>query len=128
MCVFIFAQAGDGDAVTGFVTKNPPGEVDEDVRAREVRDGVPEGDYKAEVLTAQQNRITSIVKVIIESSCISSSASLLIIVCLWQVIAHYEAGTITPFSVLGLTLTQEVRSMLEKNLFGERFRPPCHHC
>lgn len=55
-----FLQAGEGDEVIGFVTRDPPGETPEDIR-KQVEAG--EADYGNIVRAEQANRVMSIVKV-----------------------------------------------------------------
>mmetsp|Transcript_5442 Transcript_5442/g.7074 ORF Transcript_5442/g.7074 Transcript_5442/m.7074 type:complete len:797 (-) Transcript_5442:209-2599(-) len=82
-----FIQNGENDEVIGFVAQDPPGETKDEVELVE-KEGDP--DYGAIIKAEQQQRIQSIVKVL----------------------AHYEAENITPFSVLGVTVTRDMLTLV----------------
>lgn len=69
------------------MAQDPPGETKEDV-LRVEKEG--DTDYGAIIKAEQQQRIESIVKVL----------------------AHYEAENITPFSVLGVTVTRDMLTLV----------------
>jgi hypothetical protein len=80
-------ESEDGEEVVGFMTKDPPGETEDDIR-KAVEGG--EADFGAIVRAEQNNRIMSIVKVL----------------------QHYEAEVLEPFSVLGITVTRSMLTMV----------------
>ena len=75
--------------VVAFCARDPPGETQQEIRAS-VKDEIDVREALANVEAAQQSRIESIIKIL----------------------AHYEADNITPFSVLGVTLTKEALTLV----------------
>jgi len=83
-----FIQPGDDDEVRGFVCQDPPEETHTKIHEIETEEG--NTDYGAAVREAQRSRVDSIVRVL----------------------AHYEAENLTPFQVLGVTLTKDIMTLV----------------
>ena len=87
-----FTKTNEQGESVGYVVNDPPGETKEDI-ARKEEGGDP--DYGSMIMTEQQSRISAIV----------------------QVLKHYETEESTPFTVLGVTVTEEM-FMLIFGFFG----------
>jgi hypothetical protein len=124
------------ESIDVFLPRNPPGETAADI-AREEAKG--EKGYGVKIQAEQQHRMTSIVKVMLLFQHSFNLLSLVIVLRVYlpqlitfflfalamsdissahalpwqyQVLAHYEAQVITPFSVLGVTVTKQFLTLI----------------